>query len=81
VGIDCIAAAAGDLSDHRLKARILHLHRPAAVPADHVVVVLLGRTRDIGVLAAGQIDALELALLGEQVKRPENCRASDGQLA
>lgn len=81
MALDLVAAAAGDLTDHPLKAGILHLGRFTAEAADDVMVVFLRRTGDVRVLAAWQVDALQLAARREEVERPEHRGATDLNVA
>lgn len=77
VRVDGVPAAARDLVDHRLKAAVLHFDGPAAAPTDDMMVVLLRRTRDVRVLAAGQVEAFERAELGEKLQVSEQRRPTD----
>jgi hypothetical protein len=65
--IDPVAAPAGDLGDGLRDSAPFHLCGPAAAGA-HDVVVVPRRARHVGVLAIGQLDALQDAKIGQQVK-------------
>lgn len=75
------AAPLTDLADDRWKAAVGDLDRLPALATDDMVVVLVRLTRDIGVLPAGQVDALQSTLLGQHVERPEDRRAADADVA
>ena len=81
VALDLVAATAGDLTDHPLQAGIRDLGRFTAGAADDVMVVFLRRTGDVGVLAARQVDALELAARRQEIERPEYGRAANLDVA
>lgn len=72
VTFDDEAALGPDLLDDSLQPLVGNFDRPRATPTDNVVVVLPRRAGDVGVLAGRQVEALQRALLGEQVKGPEN---------
>jgi hypothetical protein len=72
VAFDQKVASTTDFVDDRLQPRLLHLDRSAARTAHDVMVMLLGRARDVRVLARRQIDPLERLDLRQQVKRPED---------
>lgn len=61
-------------------ARIVEFHAPAARRADHVVVMrrLAG---DIGMLAAGKVEPLDEAKVGEQLQGAEYRRSTDADPA
>ncbi len=80
VGVDRVAAAAGDLAHDRLKAAVLHLDRPAAAPAHDVVVMLLRLTRDVGMVAIRQVEALQRTELGEEIQVAKERGAADGHV-
>lgn len=80
MAVDAVAASAGDLTDHRLEARFRDFHRLAAHAADDVMVVLPRRTGDVGVLAVGQVDPLELTTRRQQVERPEDRCPADAHV-
>ena len=69
-----------DLGEHRGQARVLDVERPAAAGADRVVVVD-GIAADVGVVAVGQVDALDEAEVGEHVEGAEDRRPPDPDAA
>ena len=70
VGVDPESALALDLANRDADPGVVDLGRPAAARADHVMMVGR-RTRDIGVLAGRQIQALDDAQLDEELERAE----------
>ena len=78
--VDGVARPALDLLDHGPQAPVVHLGRPAAALADHVVVVG-GLAEHIGVLAVGHVQAFDQAQVQEHLERPEDRRPTDGQAA
>lgn len=76
MGVDDVARARGDVVHDALEAVILHLCRASAARADEVVVVDRPAT-DVGVIAVGQIEALEGPQLGKQLQRAEDGRSAD----
>ena len=78
--VDAEARLAGHVANHPAQAGVIDLGRPAAARADHVMVVDR-LAADIGVLAGGQIDALDDAELLEDLERPEDRRPSDPEVA
>lgn len=79
--VDPIAAAIADLGHDGLQPAVVDLDRPSAFAAHDVVMVFPWRARDVGVLTARQVDALERAALGEEVERSEHRCSSDGDAA
>lgn len=77
MAFDAEAALAAEVVDDRLQAAVGHLDRPAAAPTDDVVVMLARCAGDVGVLAGGQVEPLQGALVGQQVERPEDGRPPD----
>ena len=59
---------------------VVELDGTAAAGADDVMV-MGGFTGDVGVLAAGQVQALHQSQVGEQFQRPEDRRAADRETA
>src|ERR1700690_4454437 len=78
--VDGVARAALDLLDHGPQAAVVHLGRPAAALADHVVVVG-GLAEHISVLAVGHVEAFDEAQVQEYLERPEDRRPTDRQAA
>jgi hypothetical protein len=79
MGVDGVAAAAGNLRDDRLKAAIRDFDRPAAAPAHDVVMMLLGLTGDVRMLAVGQVEPFERAELSEEIQVPEERGAAQAE--
>jgi hypothetical protein len=73
------AGPALDLFDGGSQPEVGHVRDGATALADDVVVVLR-LARDVGVVAAGQVDALEDVKLGEKVQGPEDGGATDAQI-
>ena len=78
--VDGVAGALLDLLDHRPQAEIVHLRRPAAALAHHVVVVAR-LAQDVGMVAVGQVEALDDAQGHEDLERAEDRGAAHGQPA
>jgi len=79
--VDPIAAPGADLTHDFLQPGVHYLDRLAAVAADDVMVVHARRAGDVRVLARRKVDALEGATCREQIERPEDGRAADGDAA
>jgi hypothetical protein len=65
-----------DVVEDGLETHLAHVKRASAGCADGVVMVH-GLTRDIGMVARGQIDTLNQAKLREQLQCPEHGRPPD----
>ena len=78
--VDPEAGLAGDVTDTRRRPVSSISVGPAAARADHVMVVDR-LAADVGVLAGGQIDALDDAELLEDLERPEDRRPTDPEVA
>ena len=77
VTVDAVTALGTDFADDGLQAAVRYFNRRSAAATDDVVVVLLGRTGDVGVLARWKVQSFQGALLGEQVEGPKNRRSAD----
>jgi hypothetical protein len=67
-----------DLTDDGAQSGVVDVVRPAAAGA-HDVVVMRRLAGDVGMLARGQVDALDEVELGKQVEGAEDGRPADGQ--
>src|SRR6266566_4272530 len=76
VGIDAVTASAGDLGHGFGNAAVLDVRRPPAARADDMVVVRPS-ARDVGVLAAGQLETLYDVQLAQQVQGAKERRPAD----
>ena len=76
--IDPVTRSALDVVDHCQQSRVLDVRRPAAARTDHVMVVA-GLAGDVGMVATGQVNALDRSQLDEHLKGPEHRRPADSQ--
>ena len=60
--IDPVTRSALDVVDHCQQSRVLDVRRPAAARTDHVMVVA-GLAGDVGMVATGQVNALDRSQL------------------
>ena len=82
VGIDLPASPPLDVLERAGQADVLDLRDTAADRADEVVVVVArGGTGHVGMLARGQVEALQDVQLGEEVECPKDRGAADAQAA
>jgi hypothetical protein len=76
MGVEGIARPRLDLGGDRADPEVGHLGAPAAVRADHVVV-MSGLADDVGVPAVGQVNPFDESELLEELESPEDGRPSD----
>ena len=76
VVVDAIARPSLDVADDGTPPRVVDIAAPAAIRADHVVV-MSWLARHVGVLATRQVDPLDGVQIGEQVEGPEDRRPPD----
>lgn len=75
------AGAALDLLDGGTEAQVLDVGGGPAALADDVVMVSLRLAGHVGVVAAGEVDALQDLQLGEEVEGAEDRRPPDAETA
>lgn len=80
MAIDPVAGTALDVVDDGEEPGILDVRRPAAARTHHVVV-MAWLASDVGMLPAGQVDALDGAEFHQHLERAEHGRATDPQPA
>ncbi len=79
--LDLPARVPLDLLDSRRQPLVVDLGHATAHLAHDVVVVMTGFARDVRVLAAGQVDALQQIELGQQVERAKDGGTTDARSA
>jgi hypothetical protein len=76
VVVDAVARSFLDLTDDGSPAGVIDISAGSAVGADDVVV-MDGLAGHVGVLAAGQVEALDRAEVGQHIERAEDRGAAD----
>src|SRR5699024_9928397 len=74
--VHAVAGARLDLAGDGIEPELGHVGRAPAARA-HDVVVVRARALDVGVVAVGEVDALDDAEVEEEVDRAEDRRAAD----